>query len=307
MAIYTELPLGDAERLARAHGLGAALRVVGVPAGSVNSNFLVDTEARRVFVRIYEEQDVDGVALEWALLDHLRAGGLPVPTRVAGPDPGEIRVAGKPTAVFEVVGGEEVCQRMVDPARARAVGALLARSHAIGASFPHRRAGRFTRADVRRRLEGVATLDRPELREAVAVLFGTLDRLDAEWPSGLPSGVVHGDLFRDNVRWEGDRVTCVLDWESAADDAYVYDLAVTTLAWCYGDGLDQALVTAMRAGHEAERALSPLEVTALPLALQAAATRFTVTRITDYHLRAEGAQVTKDWRRFYGRLLAVSG
>lgn len=307
MAIYTELSLEDADRITRAHGLGAARAVVGVPAGSVNSNFFVDADARRVFVRIYEEQEADGVEHEWALLDHLRAGGLPVPARIVGPPPGAVRVAGKPTAVFEIAGGEEICQRMVDRGRARAIGALLARTHAVGASFPRRRGGRFTRADVRRRLDGVAARDRPELREAVGTLYATLDRLDAEWPAGLPGGVVHGDLFRDNVRWDGDAVVCVLDWESAADDAFVYDLAVTMLAWCCGDALDAGLMDAMRAGYEGERPLEAAEAAALPLALQAAAARFTVTRITDYHLRAEGAQVAKDWRRFYARLLAVRG
>ncbi|MBX3270038.1 MAG: homoserine kinase [Sandaracinaceae bacterium] len=305
MAIYTELSLEEADRISRAHGLGAALGVEGVPAGSVNSNFFVDTEARRVFVRIYEEQEADGVEHEWALLDHLRGAGLPVPARVAGAAPGELRVAGKPTAVFEVVGGHEVCQRMVGPARARAVGALLARAHLAAPGFHRRRAGRFTRADVRRRLDGVAALDRPELREAVGVLYTTLDELDGTWPAELPGGVVHGDLFRDNVRWEGDAIACVLDWESAADDAFVYDLAVTTLAWCFGDTLEAPLVEAMWAGYEAVRPLSDREARARPLALRAAAARFTVTRITDYHLRSGGAQVTKDWRRFYRRLLCV--
>lgn len=287
MAIYTPLPLE------------------GVPAGSVNSNFLVDTTARRVFVRIYEEQEADGVAFEWALLDRLRAAGLPVPVRIAGPDPGVLRVAGKPTAVFELAGGHELCQRAVTPARARAIGALVARCHLAVRGLDLARCGRFTRADVRRRLEGVAALERPELREAVAVLRSTLDRLDAEWPPDLPGGVVHGDLFRDNVRWIGDEVAVVLDWESAADEAFVYDLAVTILAWCFGDELEPALVDAMRAGYESVRPLAPVEAAALPLALRAAATRFTVTRITDYHLRAGSAQVTKDWRRFYRRLLSV--
>ncbi|MCB9591556.1 MAG: homoserine kinase [Sandaracinaceae bacterium] len=306
MAIYTRLSPEDADRIAEAHGLGQAGEIVGVPAGSVNSNFLLETTARRVFVRIYEEQEVDGVELEWDLLDHLRDQGLPVPVRVEGPGPGVLRVAGKPTAVFEVVDGEEICQRMVDPARARAVGALLARCHAASRGFARRRGGRFTRADVRRRLEGVAALDRPELREAVEVLERTLDALDRDWPDDLPTGVVHGDLFRDNVRWIGDEVRCVLDWESAADDAFVYDLAVTMLAWCFGDALEPELMDAMRAGYERERPLTTVEAAALPLALRAAATRFTVTRITDYHLREGAAQVAKDWRRFYRRLLAVS-
>lgn len=303
MAVYTPLPFEDADRIARAHGLGGALRIEGVRAGSVNSNFFVDTEVRRVFVRIYEEQEAPGVGYEWALLDHLTAAGIPVPRRVEGSAPGEIRVAGKPTAVFETIAGEEICQRMVDPERAWTVGALLARAHLAAADFPSR-VGRYTRADIRERLAGVAALDRPELREAVGVLGEVLDELDALPRGALPRGVIHGDVFRDNVRWEDGTVIGLLDWESACTGSYVFDLAVTVLAWCYGDDFDPTLADALRAGYGSVRPLTDVEDAGFADALTDAAVRFTVTRITDYHLR-EGEQVKKDWRRFYARLSAV--
>jgi len=305
VAIYTELPIEDASRITRAHGLGPATEVEGVVAGSVNSNFVLTTGSGRAFARIYEEQDTDGVRYEHALLAHLVAAGVPVPRVIEGPAPGEPRVAGKPTALFELVGGDEVCQKMVTLDRMDAVGRFLASTHAAVESFPIRRGGRFTRADVRRRLEGVAALDRPELREAVEVLRETLDEVDAEWDPSVRSGVIHGDLFRDNVRWTDGDITCVLDWESAADGACVYDLAVTALAWCYGDELERPLIDALLAGYESVRPLTDAEQAALPLAMQAAAARFTVTRITDFHLREDAVQVKKDWRRFYARLLAV--
>ena len=308
VAIYTPLPIEDAQRISAAHGLGEATAVEGIVAGSVNSNFFVDTALRRVFVRIYEEQDAEGARFEWRLLDHLGAAGLPVPRRVEGAAPGEVRVAGKPTAVFEVVGGHEVCQKMVDVPRATAVGRFLAQAHHAVADFTTASAGRFTREEIRRRLDAVAALDRVELREAVATLSRTLDDLDESWPEDLPSGIVHGDLFRDNVRWrDGESVIeCVLDWESAAKDAFVYDLAVAVLAWCFGDSLDHTLVDAMVAGYQSVRPLTELERGALPLALRSAATRFTVTRITDFHLREDVAQVKKDWGRYYRRLQEVS-
>lgn len=305
MAVYTELSIEDAARVARAHGLGEAREVHGVLAGSVNSNFLLDTDRGRFFARIYEEQDTDGVAYEWALLAHLGAAGLPVPRRVEGPGPGSLRIAGKPTAVFEVIHGEEVCQRLVDAERAAAVGSLLARAHRATATFEERREGRFTRADVRRRLEEVAALGRPELGEAVGTLRATLDEVDAAWDRTLPSGVIHGDLFRDNVRWEGQRIVGALDWESASDGLFVYDLAVAILAWCYGDAPQWPLAAAMVGGYASVRPLEPDEGAFLRTALMAAAARFTTTRITDYHLREGSTQVKKDWRRFYDRLGAV--
>ena len=307
VAVYTELDLEHADRIARAHGLGPASKVEGVLAGSVNSNFFVDTEVGRRFVRVYEEQDVDGLRYEHALLAHLAGAGLPVPRVVPGPPPGDLRVAGKPIAVFEVIGGDEICQAGVTPDHTRAVGTFLAQSHAAAETFAIRKAGRFGRAQIRERLEGVAALGRPELAEAVPALFATLDELDATEDEGLPRGVIHGDLFRDNVRWEEGAIVGALDWESASDGPYVYDLAVAMLAWCYGDALEERLWRAMIEGYAAVRPLGDEELAGLRHALIGAATRFTVTRISDFHLREDSAQVKKDWRRFWDRLSAVRG
>lgn len=305
MAIYTDLSPTDAARLAAAHGLGRVFDVRGVPAGSVNSNFLLDTERGRVFARIYEEQEVEGVDYEWALLGHLSEAGLPVPRRVEGTAPGQIRVGGKPTGLFHVMGGEEICQAMVDAARAEAVGRFLARAHDAAADFPRRRVGRFTRTELRRRLEHIRAHDRPELRDATAVLTGVLEEVEERWDASLPSGVIHGDLFRDNVRWRGVRIVGGLDWESASDGLYVYDLAVAILAWCYDDHLDWDLARSLARGYGSQRPLLAAERAFLRVALLAAAARFTVTRITDYYLREGTRQVKKDWRRFEARLHAV--
>lgn len=305
MAVYTELSLAHADEIARAHGLGAASAVEGVLAGSVNSNFFVDTEAGRRFVRVYEEQAVEGLRYEHALLTHLADAGLPVPRVVPGPPPGALRVAGKPIAVFEVIGGDEICQAGVTPDHTRSVGEFLARTHLAAQSFAVRKAGRFGRPQIRERLEGIAALGRPELAEAVPALFTTLDELDATENPDLPRGVIHGDLFRDNVRWETGVIVGALDWESASDGPYVYDLAVAMLAWCYGDTLEERLWRAMIDGYASLRPLGGEELAGLRHALIGAATRFTVTRITDFHLRADSAQVSKDWRRFWSRLQAV--
>lgn len=299
MAVYTELTRADAERIARAHGLGEVRAVHGVLAGSVNSNFFVDAD-RRVFVRIYEEQTDEGLEYERALLAHLAA--LEVPRRVAGP---AMYVAGKPIGVFEVIDGEELCQRIVTEAHAHAVGAFLARAHLAGSSFPIRREGRFTRADVRKRYDAVRALDRPELRDGLIALGRALDEVDAAWDETLPRGVIHGDLFRDNVRWDGARIAGVLDWESASDGLYTYDLAVAILAWCWDDAMRDDLASAMKRGYASVRPLEAREERFLRTALLAAAARFTTTRITDYHLRDGAAQVKKDWRRFLARLTAV--
>src|SRR5688500_6564292 len=126
MATFTKLSAEDAAIVAAAHGLGACRGGLPVAAGTVNSNYFIDTDRVRVFVRMYEQQEVEGVAYEWSLLAHLVQQGVPVPGRVEGPAPGEVRVAGRPVAVFQQVTGEDLCQRLVSAARTEPVGRALA-------------------------------------------------------------------------------------------------------------------------------------------------------------------------------------
>ena len=302
MAVLTPLCIDQATALTRAHSLGDALAVEGIAAGSVNSNFFIDAEARRVFGRIYEEQGVEGVAYEWALLDHLHAAGLLVPERIAGPRPGEMTVEGKPTALFELMPGEELCQATVTPVRARAVGQALGHAHLAGAGFAWERASRFGHDAVERRLGLIGAQKRPELADLLPRLVAQYKSVVTDWPSVLPSGVIHGDLFRDNVRWEGNEIVGLLDWESASHGQWAFDVAVTILAWCHGDEFDWDLAGALIGGYTALRPFEPAEWSAFRTLIIGAAIRFTVTRITDFHLRPEGQGVKKDYRRFVERL-----
>jgi homoserine kinase type II len=128
----------------------------------------------------------------------------------------------------------------------------------------------------------------------------------------VPTGIIHGDLFRDNVLFmerEGDHhahIAALLDFESASTGRFVYDIAVCILAWCVGDRLDCELARAMIEGYQSERSLTNPERAGMIAELATAALRFTITRITDYAMREGlGIKVVKDWRRFYARLEQV--
>lgn len=301
MARLTPLSLEDARRVATAHGLPAPERVEAVAGGTVNSNHMIAAGARRWFVRVYEEQDDDGVAFEEAVARHLHGAGVAV-ARVRPPRGPRVRVAGRPVAVFDDVGGVELCQASVTRGRAAAVGRALARAHRAGwGPVPPRRT-RFGPDALRRRLGVVRSSGRRDLAAAVDRAEASLDALGDAWARGLPRGLVHGDLFRDNVRWRGDAPIALLDWESAGDGPLVYDLAVAVLAWCWGDRLDPSLAAALCAGYAGERPPGAAEARALRDALRAGATRFLVTRLTDVELRRGAVPSGKDYRRFLLRL-----
>lgn len=312
LAVLTPISTQEARAFASAYALGGELRaVIGIPAGSVNSNFALELDRGRFFLRIYEEQDREGALAEAALLTRLEAAGVKATAPLAnthGAHVGEL--AGKPAAVFPWREGEMRCQKSVSAEDARRVGAALASVHVAGEGAGMRaltREGRFRFEDLRARLPRIAAAEDPVLAAQAEPLARKLDELGAERDASLPRGLIHGDLFRDNVLWAtSGEISALLDFESASRGVYAYDVMVTVLAWCVGDALDVALFAAMVRGYESVRRLTDEERAALRTEGRAAALRFTLTRITDYAMRVtDGPRVVKDWRRFAMRLAAV--
>jgi homoserine kinase type II len=271
----------------------------GVERGSVNSNFTVEGGGEKLFLRVYEEQDAVGAAREIALVAWLAERGIPTPVARARRDGARLgTLAGKPAALFPFVRGEMSCQRGLTVARMTAVGDVLARLHL--ARPPELWPTRFGPSALATRLDRIASDARhgalaAPLRAQLAEAVAALD-------PNAPRGLVHGDVFRDNVLWEGERITAVLDFESASEGTFAYDLAVTSLAFGFGDDFEPALVRALFAGYEARRPLAGSERRAIFHEARLAALRFTITRVTDYAMRVGSAMVQKDYRRFAARL-----
>ncbi|MFT5358116.1 MAG: homoserine kinase type II [Polyangiales bacterium] len=303
MAAYTPLSLENAEAIFAAHRLGVPTKVVPIAAGSVNSNYFVEGNST-YFVRLYEEQDAAGVAYEWALLEQLFRAGVPMPSRIEGPGPGVLRVEGRSVAVFERVPGEMRCQSSIRAPHLEQLGAALARAHLATAEFGWRRESRFRPTSLMTRLD---ELDPQKAGVSPALLKRIRALLAQPLPTGVPRGPIHGDLFRDNVLWnEDETLSALLDWESAAEGAFVADLAVVFLSWCMGDELDWSLGRALVGGYEEVRPLSDCEKRAFFDFAISMSARFALTRITDFHLRTEELRRTgsliKDYQRFVQRL-----
>ena len=314
MAILTPLSLPEARRLGSLYGL-AVEEVRGILAGSVNSNYGLTLEGgARAFLRVYEEQGAEAASREARLLDHLCENGVPTPRPLRRRDPAAdsggfiAEHAGKPVAVFPWVDGEILCQRRVTPEASRRVGEALARVHLAGEGFPGAPASRFDLDALGARLASLRGRElTPELAADVERLGGRLDELRAESARLPPCDevLIHGDLFRDNVLWAGPGLAALLDFESASRGLASFDLAVTMLAWCFGDDLDPTLVAALGAGYASARPLTPPERARLHLDARQAALRFSITRITDFELRPPGSGIYKDYRRFLARHRAV--
>lgn len=301
MAILTVPPHAELEAFARAYDRGELRAARGLEAGTVNTSYALELASGRHFLRIYEEQDRAGAAREAALLVHLAGRGVPTPSPVEGRDGAYVRtVAGKPAALFPWVEGDMLCQRAVTPEAGRTVGAALARVHLAGPGPAPLGEGRFGPRALAARCDRVATAKDEEARALAGPLRDAVLDLAARRRTDLPTGLVHGDLFRDNVLWSGGSIAALLDFESAHLGPLVYDLAVTILSWSFSSDLDGGLARAIASGYQEVRPLSAAERAAFPDEARLATLRFTITRITDDAIR-----VGKRWQRFVARREAL--
>jgi homoserine kinase type II len=300
MAILTVPGPGELDALAAAYDLGDLRDARGIEAGTVNTSWALRLGGdRRFFLRIYEEQDASGAGREAALLLHLAGRGVPTPAPVAGRDGSLVRaIAGKPCALFPWIDGDMLCQRAVRPEVAAAVGEALARVHLAGAPGPGAvGAGRFGPPDLALRCDRVARSTDAQAAAQAGALRAAVEAVAARRDPSLPAGLIHGDLFRDNVLWSPrGSIAALLDFESACHGPFAYDLAVTVLSWAFADDLLPDVARGVADGYRRVRELSDAEREGVFDESVLATLRFTITRITD-----EAVRVGKRWQRFVAR------
>jgi homoserine kinase type II len=305
VAAFTELDDATMQALCDGFGLGRVASWQPIAAGTINSNFTMSTAARRYFLRINEDKSPAEVRYEAELVAALAAAGVTTPAPLPAPDGAPYLVAdGKLVSVFPWVDGVHRCTAAVTPADAAAVGRELAELHLRGLPLAARfeQPGIYTFAAILERLAGFASTTDPALVAPVALLKDEAAwqtaRLDAR--RAAPRGVIHADLFRDNVLFGEHGIVALLDFEQAATGSLVYDLAVCINAWCFTTDFVGARVAALVRGYDAVRPLTAADDAALAIECRAAAMRFAVTRITDVYLRDTVS--TKDFRRYLARL-----
>ncbi|HVI32515.1 homoserine kinase [Phenylobacterium sp.] len=307
MAVYTDITDEELAKLLADFDLGAPLSLKGVAEGVENSNFLLETEAGRFFLTIYEKRvKADELPFFLGLMRWLAEHGYPSATPIADRT-GEMlkTVRGKPCAIVSFLSGLSVRRPTV--AQCREAGRGLAELHLAVAGFPMRREndlGQAAWAPMFANLHAEAEGFKPGLAK---VIDADLAMLDARWPKGLPQGVIHADFFPDNVFFKAGEFAGAIDFYFAANDAFAYDVAIALNAWCFEpDGsFNITAARAMVAGYESRRPLSGAERDALPVLAHGAAMRFFLTRLHDWHATPAGALVKPKDPMEYERKLAV--
>jgi homoserine kinase type II len=307
MAVYTDLTDDELAGLLADFDLGQPLAFKGIAEGVENSNFLLETEAGRFILTVYEKRvREEELPFFLELMQWLARHGYPSATPIADRQ-GRLlkRVRGKPCAIVSFLPGLSV--RRPGVGHCREAGEGLARLHLAADGYAGMRANDLGQA-AWAPMFGELAQDAERLKPGLAaVIRSDLELFDARWPTGLPEGIVHADYFPDNVFFQAGKFAGTIDFYFACRDALAYDIAIALNAWCFEpDGsFNVTAARAMVAGYEAHRPLSDAERSALPILAHGAAMRFFLTRLHDWHATPEGALVRPKDPLEYERKLAV--
>lgn len=286
MSVFTPLSAEQAAAWLEDYALGTFESIEGIAEGVQNSNFFLQTTCGHYVLTIFEQPSSEHIDFHMQLLDHLAARGIPCPAPIANRHNQYLGcLAGKPAAIVRRLPGRS--ERFPNLAQCAAVGAMLAELHLAARSCPGQMPHQRDAAWCAR----VAALVAPFLAdEDAGLLHDEVHHQLHHRPGGLPRGVIHADLFRDNVLFDGDRVSGLLDFYFAGVDDLLFDLAVTVNDWCSratGE-LDDERSDTLLTAYDRRRPLQSGERTAWPTLLRAAALRFWISRLHDRHLPRSG-------------------
>ena len=305
MVVYTEVSDLALETFVAGYGIGPVVSCKGIAEGIENSNYLLQTQDSSYILTLYEKRVArDDLPFFLGLMEHLAVHGIscPVPIRDAT---GEVlrELCGRPAAMVSFLKG--MWPRRVMPKHCAALGRAMAEMHLASADFTMSRpndlslAGWKTLFDTcRDRADEI----QPGLAEEIA---DELVELEACWPIEIEKGIIHADLFPDNVFFLGDSLSGLIDFYFACTDILAYDVAVCLNAWCFEANGDFNITKAKRllAAYDDVRPLRSIELTVLPILARGAALRFLLTRLHDRLFPPEGAMVRqKDPLEFLRRL-----
>jgi homoserine kinase type II len=302
MAVFTSVSEAELTAWLGDYSLGQLLELQPIASGIENTNYFITTSNGRFVLTLFEKLSADELPFYLNLMAHLARHGIPCPAPVSNRRSQFLgSLNGKPACIVSRLNGKSTTAPNEN--QCAAIGAILAQMHIAGQSFsqvmPNPRGAAWRNA--------TAPQVRPFLDAIQATLLDSEVTLHArqDW-SQLPQGVIHADLFRDNVLLDGEQVGGLIDFYFACSDALLYDVAITVNDWCMKDGgvLDMARTHAFLRAYHAVRPLTESEREAWPLILRAAALRFWLSRLYDKHLPRDGELIHAHDPRHFERILS---
>ncbi len=293
MAVYTEVSDEEIVEFLTHYDIGRVISFKGIAEGVENSNYFLLTDRSPYIVTLYEKRvSVEDLPFFLGLMEHLAARGVPCPTPIAGRDGVALReLSGRPAAIIGFLQG--IWPRSIRNEHCADLGAAMAEMHLAGDGFALRRPNALSTAGWRPLFESCRTRADEVSHGLEAIIEDELGHLEAHWPNDLPAGVIHADLFPDNVFFDVGRLSGLIDFYFACNDLFAFDVAICLNAWCFErDGsFNITKARQLLVSYGRVRPFSDAEIEALPLLARGAALRFLLTRLYDWLNRVEGALV----------------
>ncbi|MDP1865403.1 MAG: homoserine kinase [Bradyrhizobium sp.] len=294
MAVYTDVAADELAEFLGAYDIGELLSYKGIAEGVENSNFLLHTTAGYFILTLFEKRVAKSeLPFFLGLMTHLASRGIicPEPLRNKSGD-ALSSLSGRPAVIINFLEG--IWPRKPNAAHCAGVGEALAKMHLAGRDFAMTRANALSVSGWRPLFEQAASRADEVQHGLRDFLRAELDYLEAGiWPNDLPQGVIHADLFPDNVFFLGEKVSGLIDFTFACNDMLAYDVAICLNAWCFesDNSFNITKARAFLGAYGRVRALSEAEQNALPLLARGSALRFLLTRLVDFLNVPEGALV----------------
>jgi homoserine kinase type II len=310
MAVYTEVTAEELYALLERYDIGPLIAFKGIAEGVENSNYFLESGKGQFILTLYEKRvSTEDLPFFLGLMEHLAQSGIRCPTPIHDRE-GQVlqTLAGKPSAIVTFLPGYSL--QKPQPAHCRAFGAVVAQLHEAGSSFPLKRENALSLSGWDKLFSlagGFADKIAPGMSSSLA---RALEALSEHWPRHLPHGVIHADLFPDNVLFLNDAVSGVIDFYFACNDLFAYDLAICMNAWCFEvDGaFNVTKAKALFSGYNSVRGLEPEEISVLPVLARGAAVRFFLTRLYDWYNTPNTAFVKrKDPMEYWRKLTFHQG
>jgi homoserine kinase type II len=305
VAVYTPVTADELTAFLAAYDVGELLAYKGIAEGVENSNFLVHTKRGSFILTLYEKRvAAKDLPFFLALMEHLHVRGISCPQPVKNRK-GELlgKICGRPAAVITFLDGMWIHRPTAS--HCAALGEALANLHLAGLDFRKTRANALS-VEAWRPLYALCRDRANELhRDLAEFLAAELVQLEKHWPRELPKGVIHADLFPDNVFFLGNRLSGLIDFYFACSDALAYDIAICLNAWCFesDNSYNVTKGKSLLQAYARARPLLPAERDALPLLARGAAMRFLLTRLVDWFDVPSDALVRrKDPLEYYRKL-----
>ena len=308
MAVYTKLSEAQLKDFFSKYDLGKVLKYEEIKEGIENTNYYVELEKGKFILTLYEKRvEEKDLPFFISLMKNLFDKKFPSPEPIINRNGNYIsEILNKKAAVVSFLEGK--AKKILEPNECYEIGIHTAKLHLITNKLNGKRENKLS-VNSWRELYNKVKIDCSKIyKDLPNIIEKNLDIIEKNWPKSIPSGIIHADLFSDNIFFKNKKLSGIIDYYFSCNDFYAFEIAICLNALCFegkNENLSFNVTKAKRFidGYESLRKLNDNEKKYLKVLCQGAAMRFLLTRVFDYLNLTEGAIVKiKDPLEYLKRL-----